>query len=238
MGSVTDNSPKCLTKLRGRELVSYQIDALRAGGVDKIALVTGFMGEALVEFGDFQFHNPEWASTNMVASLILAKNWLREAVCVVSYSDIFYEPHVVRELLNSEGDVAVSYDPNWLDHWSKRFVDPLSDAESFKVDSEGKLLDIGRKVGSVSEIEGQYMGLVRFTPPSWREVERTLESIGSERCRTIQMTDVIQAVVLENRLRVQTVQYIGNWGEIDSESDLHLYEQLDTHENPHPENCP
>jgi hypothetical protein len=36
-------------------------------------------------------------------------------------------------LLESGGDIALTYDKNWLNLWKKRFGDPLIDAESFKL---------------------------------------------------------------------------------------------------------
>jgi choline kinase len=224
MGSLTDNQPKCLTKLRGRELIKYQMDAMREGGIEEIAIVTGFLAEQLTEFGDFHFHNPEWATTNMVASLQQAENWLIGGICIVSYSDIFFESHVVRDLVESKGDLAVAYDPKWLNHWSKRFVDPLTDAETFRIDSTGRLLEIGGRATSLSEIEGQYMGLLRFSPSGWSAMEQLLGLMGPEQRASIQMTNVIQRLIDDDQIKVQGVKYEGKWGEIDSAIDLFVYE--------------
>ena len=52
-------------------------------------------------------------------------------------------------------------------------ADPLSDAETFRIDASGELLEIGGKTGKIEDIEGQYMGLLKFTPTAWTAVEST-----------------------------------------------------------------
>ena len=51
----------------------------------------------------------------------------------------------------------------------KKIWDPLLDAETFKLSSDGSLLEIGNKPRNVEEVEGQYMGLLRFSPRGWSE---------------------------------------------------------------------
>ena len=58
---------------------------------------------------------------------------------------------------------------NWLALWERRFGDPLLDAETFRLSSDGSLLEIGNKPRNVEEVEGQYMGLLRFSPEGWTE---------------------------------------------------------------------
>src|SRR5579864_1590854 len=98
MKDLTDAAPKCLIQVRGRTLLDRQLDSLRAAGIDEIAIVTGYKRELLAGRADREFHNPTWERTNMVASLACADEWLREHVCVVSYSDIFFEARAVRSL--------------------------------------------------------------------------------------------------------------------------------------------
>ena len=90
MGHLTRASPKCLLEFRGKTLLDWQIDAIRSAGIEKIAIVTGYRRDLLLDRGLVEFHNERWAETNMVVSLSRASSWLREAPCVVSYSDIFY----------------------------------------------------------------------------------------------------------------------------------------------------
>ena len=69
----------------------------------------------------------------MVSSLECASEWLSNSNFIISYSDIFYTKEAVRLLLNQEAEIAITYDTNWLAHWSERFDNPFEDAESFSV---------------------------------------------------------------------------------------------------------
>ena len=108
----------------------------------------------------------------MVSSLACAEAWLVADPCIVSYADIFYDASVVRLLMNCTAPLAVTYDSNWLAAWQERFGDPLLDAETFRLKPDDTLSEIGNKPRSIEEIDGQYMGLLRFTPVSWGEVSR------------------------------------------------------------------
>lgn len=224
MKRLTDERPKCLLELRGRALLDWQLEALGAAGITEIGVVTGYKRDMLAGRGLAEFHNPRWAETNMVSSLECAEDWLQSGPCIVSYSDIFYSSNAVRSLMECPASLAVTYDPNWLELWEKRFGDPLLDAETFRVSADGTLAEIGNKPDSVGEIQGQYMGLLRFTPEGWAEVSRIRSGLTSEACDKMHMTGTLQIVIQEGRVPIKAVPYVGEWAEFDSANDLIAYE--------------
>src|SRR5580658_6531271 len=188
MKSLTEDRPKCLVELRGKPLLEWQLGALREAGVDEVAIVTGYKRELLVGRGLVEFYNPRWAETNMVSSLACAATWLLAGTCIVSYADIFYHSSAVRLLMDCPAPLAVTYDHNWLASWQERFGDPLLDAETFRLKPDGTLAEIGNKPRSIDEIDGQYMGLLRFTPESWDELSRVRADLTDLERETIHMT--------------------------------------------------
>lgn len=220
MKNLTDERPKCLVELRGKTLLDWQLEALRAAGIMEIGIVTGYKRELLTGRGLTEFHNARWAETNMVSSLACAQTWLQTEPCIVSYSDIFYSPMAVQSLMTCSASLAVTYDPNWLELWTQRFGDPLLDAETFRLTPEHTLAEIGNKPTSVDEVEGQYMGLLRFTPEWWAQVLRIRSGLTSEQRDKMHMTGILQEVIDAGRLAVVAVPYTGEWGEIDSATDL------------------
>tara|TARA_B110000858_G_C17765127_1_gene456609 strand:+ start:110 stop:829 length:720 start_codon:yes stop_codon:yes gene_type:complete len=224
MKNLTDERPKCLVELHGQVLLERQLEALRAAGINEIAIVTGYKRELLTNRGLVEFHNARWAETNMVASLVCAEEWLNEGSCIVSYSDIFYSPLAVKSLMGCDAALALTYDPNWLELWKSRFNDPLSDAETFRLKPQGILAEIGSKPKSVDEVQGQYMGLLRFTPEGWAEVIRIRSGLTSEQCDNMHMTATLQKVIEANRLMIAALPYLGFWGEVDVKEDIDVYE--------------
>jgi len=226
MKALTDDRPKCMVELQGRALIDWQIDALRTGGIDEIAVVTGYRREALLSRRLVEFHNAHWETTNMVSSLACAHEWLESAPCIVSYSDIFYSPAAVRSLVDSHADMAITYDVNWRLLWTGRFGDPLLDAETFRIGPDGSVLEIGNKPASVEDVQGQYMGLLRFTPSAWKEIQKIRDLMAPEEQDRMHMTGTLQKVIEAGRIPVTGVPYTGEWGEVDSVLDLKFYTDL------------
>jgi choline kinase len=224
MKNLTEERPKCLVELRGKALLDWQLEALRAAGITEIAIVTGYKRELLANRGLVEFHNSRWAETNMVSSLACAQDWLQKGTCVVSYSDIFYSPMAVQSLMTCAASLAITYDPNWLELWTQRFGDPLLDAETFRLTPEHTLAEIGNKPISVDEVQGQYMGLLRFTPEGWAEVLRIRSGLTSEQCDKMHMTGTLQKVIDAGCVAITSVPYFGEWGEVDFANDLDAYQ--------------
>ena len=223
MKTLTDDRPKCLVKLRGRTLLDWQLQALREAGITEIAIVTGYRRELLVNYNLIEFNNPRWAQTNMVSSLACAHEWLELEPCIVSYSDIFFEASAISSLMGCLANLAVMYDPNWLALWSKRFVDPLVDAETFRIDSGGSLLEIGGKPCRKEEVQGQYMGLLRISPMGWAEINCVRIALPPDEFDHIHMTNLLQRVIDSGDSNISAIAYEGKWGEVDSVEDLSKY---------------
>jgi choline kinase len=223
LGEITRDKPKCLTPLAGRPLLEWQLAALRSAGIERIAIVTGYRAELLQPFGTTLFHNPRWAETNMVASAACASDWLETGTTILSYSDIVYGPTVVRRLLAAQDDVVITYDRCWLPLWQLRFDDPLRDAETFRAD-HGRLLAIGERPQTLDQVQGQYMGLIRFTPAGWQRARTAWQAEPPERRDRLDMTGLLRRM-LERGERIGTVAIDGGWWEVDSGEDLQRYEQ-------------
>jgi choline kinase len=224
MGTHTTVQPKCLTSLAGKPLLQWQLDSLRRAGIQTISLLTGYLANTLDPFGLATFHNDRWAQTNMVASLRCAEPWLREATCVVSYADIVYHPRIVTALLQTPGDIVMTYDTEWLALWQLRFEDPLCDAETFRVDDDGQLLAIGQKPTTLDDIQGQYMGLLKITPTGWQHIRHQLDALSPDACDRLDMTSLLGRLLAAG-IRVTTCPVTGRWCEVDSPSDLAAYTQ-------------
>lgn len=221
---LTENQPKCFTKLWGKPLIEWQLNALRAAGIQDIAVVTGYQSHSF-RYDLTYFFNDQWSQSNMVTSLARASSWLEHETCIVSYSDIVYSTDVVRSLQAATGDIVISYDPNWLELWQLRFENPLDDAESFRVNN-GKLLEIGAQADSPEQVEGQYMGLLKITAEGWRQISGCLASLPVREQKQLDMTGLLQKMLTQGAI-IKTVPIEDRWFEVDSVTDLTCYESLE-----------
>ena len=81
---------------------------------------------------------------------------------VISYSDIAYDKSIIKNLVDSEAPISVVIDKEWSSLWGLRMEDPLSDVESLRINEDGHIQEIGKKVKSASEVKGQFIGLLKL----------------------------------------------------------------------------
>lgn len=226
MKKLTEEKPKCLVELGGKPLLHWQLGALRTAGLKRILVVRGYASGCLQ--GDFDItENPRWAETNMLSTLLCARDFTRHAFeqgvdrLVVSYSDIVYHPDHVRRLLTSRISIALSFDTQWEKLWTLRFGDPLLDAETFRQE-DGLLREIGNKPHSLADIQGQYMGLLSFDRQGWQTLVQCAADLGTAVDKT-DMTSFLR-LLLARKIPVGAVPVDGKWCEADSDTDITLYE--------------
>ena len=219
LGSNTDYKPKAFTLVGEKPLIKWQIDALKSGGVDSIAIAVGYRKESFRDLGVDLVVNENWASTNMVSTLLCARA-LFDQPLIVSYSDIIYPSSIVESLVNSTTEPTIAYDPHWKNQWESRFERPQDDAESFEFDSNGRLVDIGQKVEDISAVKGQYMGLMKFTPRFFDELIKWAEQNEAIMNKTDLTTLLRYLLQAGHTIKCEPVKE--SWFEVDTETDLNI----------------
>ena len=227
----TDNKPKCLVEVEGISLLDRQLAVLRANpAVSKLIIVGGYCWEALKGRSDVLLVNEAYLKTNMVYSLHVAREFLKGDV-LISYGDIVYSGEILDKLVAFEGSIGVAIDKGWEAYWRARCEDPLDDAETLKMDASGLITEIGRKPSHISEIEGQYMGLMKLDPEGavlFADMIRDAFS-GKHKNHPIHdnayLTDLLMALI-ESGAPVSAVCHNEPWAEVDTNEDLILPETL------------
>lgn len=216
--------PKCLVEVEGRSLLDRQLAVLEAEGIRRIVLIGGYRAEMLIRPGIESRINPRYAETNMVWTLFCAEEDL-EGDVLLCYGDIVYSREILQALLRSSADIAVTIDLDWEAYWRARNEDPLDDAETLKLAEDGRILEIGQKPKSLAEIEGQYMGLMKFSAQGVQLLKKTFHDakvLGSLRGKPLEkayMTDLLQAMI-DSGHRLDAVPVNGGWVEVDTVEDL------------------
>jgi L-glutamine-phosphate cytidylyltransferase len=225
VGDLTNDIPKCLLHVAGRALLDRQLAALRAADVCDIAIVRGYCGHRLEGRNLALIDNADWQRSGICASLMNGRAWLDGEGGIVAYSDLVYTSDAILELLRHTGDIVILYDPYWHALWRRRMPDPLSDAECFQRHPDGSVAKIGGAAKCVTEIGGQYMGLLRFSAPGWTTLTTAFEALPASLRRSIDMTGMLQ-VLASMGIRIDAAATRGAWMEIDTAADLALCEQM------------
>ena len=224
MGDATEDLPKCMAELGGGTLLGHLVSSLqKAGfGLGDIGIVTGYKKEKVTVDGAVYFHNPDWDRTNMFYSLLKAGGWLEAKTCIVCYSDIYVSPNAIMTLKNAAGDIAITSYADFLKLWQLRFANPLDDLETFRL-ADSKLTEIGKRPESLDEVQGQFMGLIRFTPTGWAAVMEAVRTGLPTPVGKIDMTGLLRHLVTLGH-DVEVLDTHDLWLEVDSQNDVEVYE--------------
>jgi len=229
---LTDHRPKCLVKLAGMSLLDRQLRVLRQAGVEDIIIVTGYQAGEIHAPGCRLVHNPDYARTNMVATLFCAAEMITgDDDLLIAYTDIVYEPTVLRAVMDCRKPICLPIDMDWRRYWEIRMADPLADAETLLLDAHGRVLELGRKPREYDAIQGQYIGMLKVARDrvgDLRDAYALMDRNGDydgKNFANMFMTSFIQHLI-DHGWHVQSVPIHNGWLEVDTLRDHQTYEQM------------
>ncbi|MDE7397056.1 MAG: phosphocholine cytidylyltransferase family protein, partial [Muribaculum sp.] len=135
LGSLTAENTKCMVKVNGTCLIDRMLRQLKSLKLDRVVVVTGYEGERLRRHIEniptdhrpptVFIDNPDYATTNNIHSLWIARDYLASDDTLLLESDIILDDGILQTLVESEwSDVALvdKYQP-WMDGTMVR-IDP------------------------------------------------------------------------------------------------------------------
>lgn len=215
LGNLTKDTPKCLIEYKSKTLLEHNLENLRNYFSDAdITVVGGYRNGLLTKYHSNIVINDAWDKTNIIGSLQMCNNLLLESDCLIVYSDIYYHHSAIQLMLDSESPAILNL-VNFMAIWKSRFPDPLEDLETFVLSKEpNKLIEIGKKPESESQVQGQFGGIFSLSPKVW-------QTVGLQ----IQNPQLMDATSLINQcidfgVDFKVVDYSNYWAEFDSQEDL------------------
>ena len=125
MGKYTEAMPKCMIPVGGRTLLERAVEAVKEAGIHKFVMVVGWECDKLMDYirnnisgMEFQFiYNNDYATTNNIYSLFLARKELASDDTILLESDLVYDRRLIREIVEcpDENLVAVAKYEQWMD---------------------------------------------------------------------------------------------------------------------------
>lgn len=227
LNPLTNERPKCLLEVGGKTILQRALEALRANGIERIAIVRGYCSQ-LINYPNITYYeNPNYRANNILRSLFYAEREMDDDF-IFSYSDIIFGSEIVAKLIECEAEITVTVDTNWLQHYDGRDLHPISEAELVKLEN-GQVVKIGKEVVRPDEAHGEFIGLAKFTRSGAEAMKTAYHRIAKERSSTpfqhaasldkAYMTDMIQELIDNGKL-VQSIDIEGGWREIDTPQDL------------------
>jgi choline kinase len=159
----TADTPKCFAEVQGRRLLDWALKAFAENGINDVCFIGGYrIDRVRADYPHFTFReNADWENNNILLSLMHAED-LMDQPFMCTYSDTLFNADVIRRLLASPADIALSVDTDWLVRYEHRTEHPPTDAEKVSVDN-GLVTRIHRGI-EPSLAHGEYTGVAKFTP--------------------------------------------------------------------------
>lgn len=229
LGKYTEELPKGMLSFCGKPLLQRQVESLRSAGISDISIVRGYQPEKIALAGVRYYENPNYATTNMLASLFAAEDEMNEPF-LVCYADILYEPRVVSALIAAECSIGVVADEDYLEYWQARLDDWQSDMESFQIGANGFIAELGTPTRETALAKQRYVGLLKFSEEGLRQLRSEFHRLkdelwdsdarwrNSKNFRNGYMTDMLQQLI-DTGSEVTPVVIRRGWMEFDTTED-------------------
>ena len=229
---LVNKKPKALVELLGKSLLDRQVGILNSANVTDIHIVAGYHAQKIQKLGFHCSINPNYANSNMVTSLFCALPFIKKTGdLIISYGDIVYQVENLQQVIDSDAEISIMIDKGWRQYWQLRFTDPLTDAESLILNDDNTIAQLGKKTQNYTDIQGQYTGLIKVRSDKIEEfidfykyLDRK-KTYDGKNFDNMYMTSFLQSLI-DAKWKVQAVNVNHGWLEVDTVSDLDLYENL------------
>lgn len=223
----TENTPKCMLDFGGKTLLQRQLFSYKKNGVDDISLIRGYKKNKINYKGIKYFDNNDYKDNNILNSIFYGEQVINGNI-IISYSDILFEPFVVKRAMESDHDISVIVDVDWRDYYIGRKDHPLSEAENVIFNSNNEVVKIGKIASEKEEVHGEFIGMIKLNHrgceilrQNFHRVKKIYWNKPFQRAKIFQkayLTDMIQELV-DIGIKVHCVIIERGWKEIDTVED-------------------
>jgi choline kinase len=218
---LTQNTPKCLIKVKSKPIIEYISENFQK--FSEIIILTGYKSELIKKkFPKIKIiRNNKYKSTNMVYSLFCAKKYITQDV-IVSYSDIIFDNKIINKMINFNKS-HIPLNKEWLSLWRKRMSKKKinNDAENLTVNKK-KVISIGSKIKSCRP-KLQFMGLIKLKYNDFIKLYKFFISLKSPK---INMTSFLDVSLKKNIFSLGYFKTSHYWFEIDNIKDIKVTEKF------------
>lgn len=151
---MTAKVPKCLVPVNGRPILEYQLRPLEAAGIRDILVVTGYCSDQVEAYSRGRFRtirNEDYAATNSICSLWLARDEVDECDFILFNGDVLADPQLIRNLINCSAPCAALIDNRKV----------LVDGEMNVIIHDEKISEFSKNVRAV-DADGESVQITKF----------------------------------------------------------------------------
>ena len=223
----TEQLPKCMLDFGGKTLLQRQLISYKENGINNISIVRGYKKNKINYKGITYFTNNDYKNNNILNSLFYAEKIINGNI-IISYSDILFEPLVVKRAIESSHDISIVVDIDWKGYYVNRKDHPLTEAENVIFNSDNEVIKIGKINTGKKDVHGEFIGMIKLSNKGaeifkthFHRCKKLYWNKPFQRAKTFQkayLTDMIQELV-DVGVKVNCVIIEKGWKEIDTVED-------------------
>ncbi len=224
MGSLTEERPKAMLKVKERPILSHIVDVYNSHGIKDITVVRGFQKDAIdlpqLSYAD----NDNFSKTSELVSFekaLLEVDPVQDLF--VSFGDVLFKPYLLQLMDDFQDEVVIVVDTQWQDSVNKeRAADYVHCSEPHSRDSYSHeiFLKDSKEDMDPDMIHGEWMGVVKFSNKMVPALKQAMQKLKvSSDFDVAKFHDLFSFLVSEGH-NIRIVYTTGHWLDIDTLEDL------------------
>ncbi len=223
LGKLTEDKPKCMVSVNSTTIVENALKNIKEAGIEDVVMVTGHARDKLERFVRDTFpeikftfvYNDDYATTNNIYSLYLARDFLLRDDTILLESDVLFEKGILKRLLEDEREVLAVVDR----------YQPWMDGTVVKLDNEDNIVSfIPKEFFNYDEVDEYYktVNIYKFSKEFMKDVYIPfLQAYVDVMGRNEYYELVLRVISFLEKARIKALKLKGEkWYEIDTVQDI------------------
>ena len=225
---LTQEYPKSLVKVNGREILDYQIQGYLKSGIleENIFIVTGYRHEMIVDYLKNNYpkvneiYSPDYLTTNNMYSLYLGLNAIKQKFdnlghLFINNADCLYDEKLMNEFVNSEFESAIATEVGTYIEESMKVV----------VRDDNSLVNIAKTI-TENDAYGVSVDLYKYSAPTVKRLYEIVRDYIEVKKDLKQWTEVAFPELFKTEKVYPFDIKHKKWVEVDNNDDLALADKL------------
>ena len=225
LGKISKTKPKCFAIVNKKKIIDY--NKLNFLLFKKVLIITGYKSHLIKKKFEKNkkihlIQNKNFKTTNMVQSIFLAKNKIKNSDVIICYGDIIFDQNILKKMIKSKKKNLMPLNSNWLNLWKKRMNKKKIklDAENLKT-KKNYIIEIGTKIEKKIP-KFQFMGLIKLSNTSYKN----LFNFFKNKNKKIDFTSFLNEAIKLKKVKINYFVTKKKWIEIDNITDLKVANKI------------
>ena len=223
LGELTEDRPKIMLSIGGKTLLRHFLDEFKKQAINSVTLVAGYKPETINTSGVDMHVNLDYATTGELSSLALVRSQFHDNM-IITYGDLLFRSYILRDLLESEGELVVVVDSavanvNYSGSPDYAYCSEPEDRTRFKQEVYLQRVSENQNELSTSP-SGRWVGLLRVRGQGRQWIEEAITAMQSDgNFKQMTLVDLLNRLIAQERpIKVQYIN--GHWLDINALADL------------------